>query len=541
MLQLVDLNAKANIVLAEVNYIISQRKFEQLDYLLEFARHKSVAVRRKIAKDVFLLCQISDYSKVEKWKVSESDRQTLILLEVALERIAKKNSEVENVAVYSVSEAVLYIKNLVSGKEFIIEGELSDIHPAYSMYYFALKDKDGEKIDAQAFGGIVENCGFPLNEGWRVRVEGKFKIDKLGKLKLEVKKIYLTGEGELLQNLIILKAKLQSEGLFERKRNLAPIPRKILLIASQTSAGFGDFVTVLGKNIGGIKIYFLHSKMQGIGVEKELLDKLEMANKIILQENIETVVLTRGGGSKEDMQIFNNERVVRAIFGLKAPTIVAIGHERDESLAELVADCRASTPTDAANKTSKTRLEILQETNSDFILKLTRERLIYYKENSARFFDQTLSIYNQEVREIKDFLSTFGQFGNKILRLQKDEIVDIWQEIKNNLQDQIYQNKFILKFDYLQKMQLDIDFTRQNVDFKYTQILAFGKNQILNRQQEVVYLWQNMETQNPVNILKKGYVIVSQNNKTISKKSELKTNSKVSLGFVDGEIIAQII
>jgi exodeoxyribonuclease VII large subunit len=130
------------------------------------------------------------------------------------------------------------------------------------------------------------------------------------------------------------------------------------LIASPSSAAISDFTNVLGRRRVD-KYLPLTYQNQGVGAEYELIEALKQANTFIDDQSIDTVVITRGGGSKDDLQVFNVESVVRAVFGLNKPTIVAIGHERDVSLAELAADCRASTPSQAAELVSLSTEEVI--------------------------------------------------------------------------------------------------------------------------------------------------------------------------------------
>jgi len=161
--------------------------------------------------------------------------------------------------------------------------------------------------------------------------------------------------------LAALKARLEAEGLFDpaRKRELPQFPERVAFIASRESAAYGDFVRIVNERWRGLRIDSYHVKVQGEGAPQDIVNAIRQANA--LHDEYDALVLTRGGGSFEELMAFNDEQVTRAIHGSKIPTLVGIGHERDLSLAELAADVRGSTPTDCARRLVPDRKDVLRD------------------------------------------------------------------------------------------------------------------------------------------------------------------------------------
>ena len=546
--------AKAKELGSQIDWVLTHRKAEYLPNLFELKKHKSVQVRRKVATGIGILGREENLFELKKWLVMEPDRTTWLILESTIDKLERgvlgQNLE-KSVNVLSVSEAIGQIKRLVSEKTYIVEGELSDIKALKQMYYFALKDKEDSRIDCWGFVGKIVKAGFPLNEGLSVRVTGKFKLSKYSKIYFDIEKIELTGEGELLRNLKLLEEKLKNEGLFDpsRKRQIAKIPNNILLIASPNSAAISDFLQVLQKRRAGMKIYFLPIKTQGIGAEIEILEILNLTNQIIVDNSdeisdhkipVDTIVLTRGGGSKDDLAVFNSERVVRAINALKKPIIVAIGHERDISFAELSADLRASTPSQAAELVSLSKNEILSQTHlaysscQNFFYQKKKDYLVYVNSVWNYIFNK---VWNK-TRNYKQICLLTDKILTNFLFKTNSKIQTIWQKILNNSYAQIYELKLDLsKTNSLQKKLLaDVQNLKIETRNSFSKIYFFVQNETLKTKKEVEYLSKNLQHYDPKNILKKGFAIVKQDQKIVLSKSRFKSDSNLILEFYDGEI-----
>lgn len=256
----------------------------------------------------------------------------------------------------SVSEFLQKVNELLETQVVWIEGEIADYRVSQGKFiHFDLKD---ESSLVHCFG-LVFRLRNPLEDGLRVRVWGVPRVyPKYGKFSLLVEIAEPAGEGALRRAFELLRAKLSNEGLFDnaRKRALPRFPERIALITSLEAAAYRDFLKVLSARRGGLDILVLPAPVQGRGAEQALAGAIDWVNEHEPRRDV--LVLVRGGGSLEDLRAFNDEIVVRALARSRIPTMVGVGHERDVTLADLVADVRASTPSNAAELLTATTAEL---------------------------------------------------------------------------------------------------------------------------------------------------------------------------------------
>ncbi|MFZ2803992.1 MAG: exodeoxyribonuclease VII large subunit [Patescibacteria group bacterium] len=249
------------------------------------------------------------------------------------------------------------LRETLGAELFAVEGEVSGYRVSQGQWVsFDLKD---EKALVNIFMPLW-NLNVPIEDGARVRVFGLPRVyPKYGKFSLSAERIELAGEGALKKALALLRQKLEKEGMFDvsRKRMLPRFPSRIALVASRESAAYGDFIRVVQERWGGLEIDVYHVLVQGERAAKDIVTAIEQAQS----EPYDVLVMTRGGGSLEELMAFNDERVVRAIHASRIPTLVAIGHERDITFAEEAADVRGSTPTDCARRLVPDRRDALYE------------------------------------------------------------------------------------------------------------------------------------------------------------------------------------
>ncbi len=242
-------------------------------------------------------------------------------------------------------------------EEVGVEGEVSGYRVSQGQWVsFDLKD---DKALVNVFLPVW-NLRVPIEDGIKVRVIGLPRVyPKYGKFSLSAERIELAGEGALKKALALLRARLEKEGIFDpsRKRELPRFPQRIALVASRESAAYGDFIRIMSERWGGVEIDLYHVLVQGERAPKDIVRAIHTAQS----KNYDALILTRGGGSLEELMAFNDEQVVRAVYASKIPTLVAIGHERDITLAEEAADVRASTPTDCARRLVPDRRDVQYE------------------------------------------------------------------------------------------------------------------------------------------------------------------------------------
>ena len=269
---------------------------------------------------------------------------------------------------YTVSSLTLALKStLESGfSGIILEGEISGWRQYPSGHcYFTLKD-DGAQMSAVMFSGLFEASSrkhpeLPggLKDGAKVKVFGGVSVyAPRGNYQFIVRSIALAGVGELMQRYLDLKAKLESEGLFDvaRKRPLPRIPRRIGIVTSEAGAVIHDMCTVMTRRFPNIEIRLYPSLVQGADAPRTIIAGIEYFNNGSFNPDI--IIVARGGGSFEDLFCFNDESLVRAVAASKVPTISAVGHETDYTLCDFAADVRAGTPSIAAEISVPVKAEL---------------------------------------------------------------------------------------------------------------------------------------------------------------------------------------
>ena len=219
--------------------------------------------------------------------------------------------------------------------------------------FFDLKD---EESSISCFMPIWD-LRMPLEDGMKVIVRGVPKITKWGKFSFTVSIVKPVGEGSLKKAYELLKRKLEAEGIFDQAKK-RPIPEdltKLGVISSTGAAGYADFVKIINARWGGMKVLVAHTQVQGLDAPDQIIRALQYFNE---HGDVQMIAILRGGGSADDLSCFNDEALVRAIAASKIPVITGIGHEVDESLSDLAADVRASTPSNAAEMLTRDRAEI---------------------------------------------------------------------------------------------------------------------------------------------------------------------------------------
>jgi exodeoxyribonuclease VII large subunit len=242
-----------------------------------------------------------------------------------------------------------------------VRGEVSNWRPAASGHiYFSLKDSEAV-ISAALFRGVAMKTRqlSAVKDGVEVILRGRISVyPPRGSYQVIAESIELMGLGGLQVQFEALRNKLQAEGLFdpERKRPIPPFPRRIVVITSPTGAAIRDVLSVLTRRFAGVNVLLLPALVQGAEAPKELCRALRVANEHQLGD---VILLTRGGGSFEDLFCFNDENLAREIFRSEIPVVSAVGHEVDFTIADFVADLRAATPSAAAELLVRERRQVV--------------------------------------------------------------------------------------------------------------------------------------------------------------------------------------
>jgi exodeoxyribonuclease VII large subunit len=268
-----------------------------------------------------------------------------------------------NPLIWTISELTLYLRDLIESDQTLqdiwIQGEISNFsRPSSGHLYFTLKDNNSS-LRCVMWRNASSRLNFIIREGLSINVHGSISIYEIaGQYQLYADAILLAGEGDLYQEFLRLKTKLELEGLFtpDRKRSVPLWPHCIGVVTSPSGAAIHDILTTISRRYPLVDVVLAPTPVQGSEAPPAIIAALQLLNEMI-QPDI--IVVARGGGSIEDLSAFNDERVARAIFASQAPVICGIGHETDFTIADFVADIRAPTPTAAAELATPNSMELV--------------------------------------------------------------------------------------------------------------------------------------------------------------------------------------
>jgi exodeoxyribonuclease VII large subunit len=329
--------------------------------------------------------------------------------------------------IFSVAQLTDLLKEVVSETfaEVWVAGELSNCTGASSgHWYLTLKD-DEAQLRAVMWRNVAQRLRFTPEDGLAVIARGRIDIyAPRGTYQLVIEELQPRGVGAAELALRKLRDKLAAEGLFDpaRKRPLPAFPRRIGIVTSPTGAAIRDFLEVLKRRWQGIDVLVLPARVQGEGSASEIAKAIQLANQ--LTPSLDALIIARGGGSSEDLWSFNEEPVVRAIASSSVPTISAIGHEIDVTLADLVADVRALTPSEAAERIAPSARDLheqLASLSQRFTSGLTwraqnarrRLEMILHRPPFRRPFDRVL----QHAQELDSWLERARR--SMVIQLQR--------------------------------------------------------------------------------------------------------------------------
>ena len=328
--------------------------------------------------------------------------------------------------VLTVSELTSQVRRLLEKEIGILRvtGEVTNLRVQSSGHvYFTLKDASAQLNCVLFRGEALENRAI-LQDGQKVILEGSLTVyEPRGQYQLIVRSVELQGVGALQLAFERLKRKLQAEGLFapERKRPLPRYPQRIGLVTSPTGAAFSDVLHVIQRRHSGLEIIFVPCRVQGEGASAEIAASIRLLNEFnsalrAPHSALDLILLTRGGGSLEDLWAFNEEVVARAIFESATPVVSAVGHEIDFTISDFVADVRAATPSVAAEIITEgvfASRQFVAEA-SGVISQRIRRRLERERENVGRLMQRVRRAHPR--RRLNETLQLFDDLQSGLLR-----------------------------------------------------------------------------------------------------------------------------
>ena len=278
-----------------------------------------------------------------------------------------------------------------------IEGEVSSFKVSKGKWvFFDLKDREGV---IPCFMTIFQ-LRTTIRDGMRVVIAGTPRLSNSGRFSFSATRIQPIGEGSIKKSFELLKEKLSRQGLFDEKKK-RPIPKNLKtvgVISSVTAAGYIDFTKILNERWGGLELTVANCGVQGLQAADEIIRAIDFFNE---RGDVDIIVIVRGGGSAEDLAVFNDELLTRKIASSRIPILTGIGHEIDETLADLAADVRASTPTNAAELLTKDRNAELWRIYDN--LAALNKYLIQYYDTLKETISSKLKSANQQITQKIDF------------------------------------------------------------------------------------------------------------------------------------------
>jgi exodeoxyribonuclease VII large subunit len=299
--------------------------------------------------------------------------------------------------IYSVAEYISLLNIKLKPLKATIQGEIGKISYYPKAVYFSLFDKDRTVLNCIVWASRLQSLGIELKEGLEVKIQGYPDVyPQTGRLTFKADVITPMGEGALQLAFEKLKKELDAQGYFreDRKQVLPPHIERIGLITSASGVVIRDFFTGLGNH--GLKVHFYDVRVEGLNAIEQIVTAVQWFNEHT--QDVQVLVIARGGGSLERLQPFNSLEVAKAIYGSKIPVMTAIGHETDVTIADLVADVRVSVPMDAGQRLGESWVKAAEQIDT-----IEGNMTASFK-NACRELDAALTMYSD------NFLSTYAKF-----------------------------------------------------------------------------------------------------------------------------------
>ena len=392
----------------------------------------------------------------------------------------------------TVKQLVYRLRDTVSiamGTQWVV-GELSNVkHHTSGHVYFTLKEQ-GAEIFCAFFKAAASKCPIRLQEGMKVHVLGSATVyPDRGQLQLVIRQVKAAGQGDLQTRFLELKPKLQREGLFdaEHKKKIPTFPRAIGIVTSPTGAVIQDMRHVLERRAPWVKAYLLPVRVQGAGAEHEIAAAVRAWSGAPFNglPPVDVLIVGRGGGSIEDLWPFNEEVVARAIYASDIPVISAVGHEPDVTISDLVADRRASTPSNAAELAVPDQAEL-------------RRKLQMLAERMCKSQQHKIDGYDRRLRELQ----------------RKRVLTD--------------------PMAFLQDRSMQLDLTQER--------LVSAMERVIDRNtRRFTHAAASLDAMSPLRVLRRGYCVAQKADKTLLRSStQAERGENIFLRLAEGSLQCQV-
>ncbi|HHC5650603.1 exodeoxyribonuclease VII large subunit [Streptococcus pyogenes] len=410
-----------------------------------------------------------------------------------------------------------------------LTGQVSNFRKRPTHQYFSLKDESAV-IQATMWAGVYKKLGFDLEEGMKINVIGRVQLyEPSGSYSIVIEKAEPDGIGALALQFEQLKKKLTAEGYFEQKHK-QPLPQfvsKIGVITSPSGAVIRDIITTVSRRFPGVEILLFPTKVQGDGAAQEVVANIRRANQ---REDLDLLIVGRGGGSIEDLWAFNEEIVVQAIFESQLPVISSVGHETDTTLADFVADRRAATPTAAAELATpitKTDLMswIVERQNRSYQACLRR---IKQRQEWVDKLSQSV-IFRQPERLYDAYLQKIDRLSMTLMNTMKDRLSSA-KENKVQLDHALANSQLQTKIErYQDRVATAKRLLMANMARQYdSQLARFEKAQDALLSLDVS------------RIIARGYAMIEKNQALVASVSQITKGDQLTIKMRDGQLDVEV-
>ncbi|CAH1850530.1 exodeoxyribonuclease VII large subunit [Convivina praedatoris] len=411
----------------------------------------------------------------------------------------------------SVSALSAYLKLKFDADPYLgkvyLTGEISNLGNRRGRHlYFSIKDPEGQAVIKAAMFSYASRLKFNPEEGMKVLAIGRVQLyEPNGSYSIILDEMKPDGIGELFLAYEQLKQRLQQEGVFSHpKKRLPNYPKKIAVVTSPTGAVIEDIAKTVARRFPKAQVVLFPAIVQGDQAAPSMIKQLNRIDGL----DFDVLIIGRGGGSIEDLWAFNDEALVRRISELSLPVISSVGHETDNTLTDLVADCRAATPTAAAELATPINQQQLKQHINDL-----QNRL--------------LAATSQTIRQRQIFLD---QLVNRPIMRQPDRLYTVYQQRVDGL----YERMVRVWAHRLQVNRNQLSNLRQRQE-------QLGRHLLQPQQEKLAMLATKLNLVSPLTILGRGYAIVQKDNATIVHSiKDLKVADEVDLRLADGQVRAEI-
>lgn len=438
-------------------------------------------------------------------------------------------SDGSNAEIFSVSDLNKAAKSLLEGHfpMVFVEGEISNFSvPASGHWYLTLKDEGGQLRTAM-FRNRNQRVRFKPRNGLKVLIRGKISLyEARGEYQFIAEHMEEAGEGELRRAFEQLKQRLQADGLFDeaRKRALPGLPKHLAIITSPTGAAIRDVLSVLNRRFPALNCTIIPSQVQGEEATAQVVAALALANAFD-NPGFDAILLTRGGGSLEDLWTFNTEPVALAIANSRIPVVSAIGHESDFTIADFVADLRAATPSAAAEILAPDQTDWMQQFDG-LAQRLTRAQSNHLRAAQAavqsltrrlRNPSQTLTQMSERLERLQPRLSTAVKRA-----LDHPEIDRLEKQLQTGVEQQLKQAQTRLS----------------SASARQTELM---QRQLIDERSNLQRLAGQLNALSPLAVMDRGFSLVrNEQQGLISRAAQLQADQTITIDFADGRADAII-